>query len=384
MKYTFLGYERPDGRVGIRNYVVVIPVDDVSNTAAEGVTKIVYGPKALLHPYGRLQFGKDLDLHFKTLIGAGSNPNVASAIVIGIEPSWTNKIADGIARTGKPVEAYWIEGFGDLKVVERAARKTKEFVQEASELGRKEYDVSELVVSIKCGESDTTSGLASNPAVGAAVDELVDRGATVIFGETTELTGAEHIIARRMADDELRSKFFEVYNEYVNFLKSQGVDLLGSQPTQGNIAGGISTIEEKALGNIQKTGTKPIVDVLEPAQPPKKKGLNFMNTSSAAAETLTLFAAGGAVVNLFTTGQGNVVGNPIMPVIKITANPKTVRVMGDHIDVDLSDLLQLKILLKEAGDRVLNYLLRVCSGRLTAAEALRHDEFVLTRLHRSA
>lgn len=220
MRYTFLGFERPDGRVGTRNYVVIIPVDDISNTAAEGVSKLVYGTTALTHPYGRLQFGRDLELHFRTLIGTGSNPNVAAAIVIGIEPNWTNKVADGIARTGKPVEAYWIEGHGDLNVIERASRKAKEFVQDASELRRREFDISELVVSIKCGESDTTSGLASNPAVGVVVDELVDRGATVIFGETTELTGAEHVIARRMANEELRRKFLEVYNEYVGFLKS--------------------------------------------------------------------------------------------------------------------------------------------------------------------
>jgi (2R)-sulfolactate sulfo-lyase subunit beta len=384
LRYTFLGFERPDGRVGTRNYVVIIPVDDISNTAAEGVSKLVYGTIALTHPYGRLQFGKDLELHFRTLIGTGSNPNVAAAIVIGIEPNWTNKVADGIARTGKPVEAYWIEGHGDLNVIERASRKAKEFVQDASELRRREFDISELVVSIKCGESDTTSGLASNPAVGVVVDELVDRGATVIFGETTELTGAEHIIARRMANEELRRKFLEVYNEYVGFLKSQGVDLLGSQPTQGNIAGGISTIEEKALGNIQKTGTKPIVGVLDYAEPPKTKGLHFMNTSSAGAEAVTLFAAAGSVVHLFTTGQGNVVGHPIIPVIKITANPKTAKLMSEHIDVDLSDLLKLKITLKEAAERILSYMLRVCSGRLTAAEVLGHREFVLTRLHRTA
>jgi (2R)-sulfolactate sulfo-lyase subunit beta len=384
LRYTFLGFERPDGRVGTRNHVVIIPVDDISNTAAEGVSKLVYGTTALTHPYGRLQFGKDLELHFRTLIGTGSNPNVAAAIVIGIEPNWTNKVADGIARTGKPVEAYWIEGHGDLNVIERASRKAKEFVQDASELRRREFDISELVVSIKCGESDTTSGLASNPAVGVVVDELVDRGATVIFGETTELTGAEHVIARRMANEELRRKFLEVYNEYVGFLKSQGVDLLGSQPTQGNIAGGISTIEEKALGNIQKTGTKPIVGVLDYAETPKTKGLHFMNTPAAAAEALTLFAAAGSNIHLFTTGQGNVVGHPIMPVIKITANPKTAKLMSEHIDIDLSDLLKLKITLKEAGEKIINYMLRVCSGRLTAAEVLGHREFALVRLHRSA
>jgi len=384
LQKTFMGYGRENGRVGIRNHVVVIPVDDLSNAAAEGIAKVVKGVTAIPHPYGRLQFGRDLDLMFHTLIGHGSNPDVAAAIVVGIEPNWTNRVADGIARTGKPVEALAIEGYGDLKTIERGARKAKEFVQEASEKRRAEYDVSNLVVSIKCGESDTTSGLASNPALGVTVDWLVDAGATVLFGETSELTGGEHIVARRMASDSLREKFMKVYNEYVNTIKAQGVDLLGSQPTQGNIAGGLSTIEEKALGNIQKLGSRLITGVVDYLDEVKERGLVFVNTSSAAAEALTLFAAKGSVLHFFTTGQGNVVGHPIMPVIKITANPKTARNMTEHIDVDVSDLLKLRIPLERAGKMIYDYMIRVLNGRLTAAEVLGHVEFAPTKLYISA
>ena len=384
-KPTIKGYIRPDGSVGIRNHVVVIPVDDLSNTAAVGVAKLVRGVVAIPHPYGRLQFGKDLDLLFHILGGTGANPNVYGAIVIGIEDNWANRVADIIAKTGKPVYVYSIEGNGDLKTIEAASRKAKELVQEASEVQRTEVDLSNMSFSIKCGESDTTSGLASNPALGYTVDKLVDLGNTVMFGETSELTGAEDIVAERMANGELREKFLKIYREYVGIIEGQKVDLLGSQPTEGNIKGGISTIEEKALGNIQKLGTRPVTCVADYLDPvPRGAGLCFVNTSSAAAEAITLFAAKGSVLHFFTTGQGNVVGHPIIPVIKISANPKTVEAMSEHIDVDVSDLLQLKVSVSEAGERIFQYALRVMNGRLTAAEVLQHDEFSPIKLYISA
>ncbi|MEM3191257.1 MAG: UxaA family hydrolase [Candidatus Parvarchaeota archaeon] len=381
---VFRGYERENGRVGTRNHVLIIPLDDLSNSASIAIENNVFGTKAIPHPYGRLQFGRDLDLTFKTLAGMGRNPNVASAIVIGIEDQWTQQIADRIAETGKRVEALSIEGNGDFKTIEKGSRIAKDMVREASNKRRKDFDVSNLVVSIKCGESDTTSGLASNPTVGVVVDRLVDEGATVIFGETSELTGAESYVAKRCATPDLKNKFQKIFDEYQNEIVKEGADLLGSQPTKGNIKGGLSTIEEKALGNIQKIGTKPIVGVLDYAEEPKVKGLNFMNTSSAAAEALTLFSAAGAVVHLFTTGQGNIVGNPIMPVIKITANPNTAKTMSEHIDLDISGLLRFEFDLKEAGNRLYDAMLRVVSGTLTASEILKHYEFALTKLYISA
>lgn len=381
---TFLGYERENGKIGTRNHVLIIPIDDLSNTAATGVENLINGTRAIPHPYGRLQFGDDLDLMFKTLSGFGKNPNVAGAVVIGIEDNWTNKVADEIAKTGKPVEAIGIEGKGDLKTMEMASSIAKNMVHDASGIHRKEFDISNLVVSTKCGESDTTSGLASNPTVGVLYDRLVDEGATVIFGETSELTGAEKYIADKAETKELREKFLKIFEDYDSTLLAQGADLHGSQPTQGNIKGGLTTIEEKALGNIQKAGTRKIVDVLEYGEEPKKKGLNFMNTSSAAAEAVTLFAAAGAVVHVFTTGQGNIVGNPIEPVIKTSANPKTVATMKEHIDLDISGLLRFEFDLKEAGNRLYDLLLKTSSGRMTANEVLGHFEFSPTKLYISA
>lgn len=381
---SFLGYRRQNGAVGSRNHVAIIPVDDLSNAAVEGVARIVPGVLALPHPYGRLQFGDDLELHFRTLIGTGSNANIAAVVVIGIEPNWTRRVVEGIAKTGKPVAGFSIEGHGDTETVAEAARVARRFLQDATELHREPVPISEAILSIKCGESDTTSGLGSNPALGVAVDWLVDRGATVIFGETSEITGAEHLIAQRCADDEVRSKYMGFHEGYQQFIKDTGFDLLGSQPTQGNIAGGLSTIEEKAMGNIQKTGTHQIVDALAPAEAPRKRGLHFMDSSSAAAEFITLMGGAGSVFHFFTTGQGNIVGNPVVPVLKTSANPKTVATMSEHIDVDVSGLLSLEMSLDQAGEALIDMMFRNLNGRLTAAEVLGHKEFVLTKLYRSA
>ena len=385
MSQQLFGYRRENGKVGIRNHVIILPVDDISNAACEGVARQVQGTLALPHAYGRLQYGPDLDLHFRTMIGTGSNPNVAAVIVIGIEENWAKKIADEIAKTGKPVSYFSIEGNGDLETVRAASWKAKEYVQWATELQRVPIELKELTVSIKCGESDTTTGLGSCPTVSQAVDRLVDAGATVFFGETSELTGGEHLIRDRMATPELRDQFMAIYDDYVGEIASKGVDLLGSQPTQGNIAGGLSTIEEKALGNIAKTGSKEVIGVLEPADKPENgPGLYFMDTSSAAAECITLMAAGGAVLHLFPTGQGNIIGNPIEPVVKITANPITAATMSEHIDVNVQGLLSRNISLEEAGDQLMEMICRTVNGRLTSAEALGHREFVMTKLYRSA
>ncbi|GER83822.1 galactarate dehydratase [Thermogemmatispora aurantia] len=378
------GYRRPDGRVGIRNHVVILPVDDLSNAVCEAVARTVPGTLALPHAYGRLQYGADLELTFRTLAGTGANPNVAAVVVIGIEPNWTQRIVEGIAPSGKPVEGFSIERFGDLKTLEKAARVAQLMLQDASELRREPLAREEVVISIKCGESDTTTGLASCPTVAQVVDRHVQAGGTVIFGETSELTGGEHLIAQRCIDEAVRARFQAMYEDYIREIEASGANLLGSQPTQGNIRGGLSTIEEKALGNIAKTGTVPVVDALEPAQAPTRRGLNFMDSSSAAAEFITLMGAAGAVLHLFPTGQGNIVGHPVVPVIKITANPLTAETMAEHIDLDVSGLLRREYGLREAGDHLMALIDRTINGRLTCAEALGHREFVLTKLYRSA
>jgi (2R)-sulfolactate sulfo-lyase subunit beta len=383
---TFWGYRRKNGRVGIRNHVIVLPVDDLSNAAAEAVAHNIKGTLAIPHPYGRLQFGADLALHFRTLIGTGCNPNVAAVIVIGIEDGWTKRVVDGIAASGKPVVGFGIEGHGDHETIMRASKAAREFLQDASEIHREECKISELWVSTKCGESDTTSGCGANPTVGNAFDKLYEVGSTLVFGETSEITGGEKVVAARCRTPKVAEDFMAMFNRYQDMINRHKTDDLSeSQPTKGNIAGGLTTIEEKAMGNIQKIGKKCLVDgVLDKAEVPTGPGLWFMDSSSAAAEMVTLCAASGFAVHFFPTGQGNVIGNPILPVIKICANPRTVRTMSEHIDVDSTGLLQRDMVLDQVGDKLLEVMLRTANGRLTAAEALGHREFVLTRLYESA
>jgi len=386
-RFDFFGYRRENGRVGIRNHVVILPLDDLSNAASEAVAHNIKGAMALPHAYGRLQFGEDLDLFFRTLIGMGSNPNVAACVVIGIEPAWTGRVVEGIAKTGKPVAGFSIEENGDITTVANASRKARELMQWASEHKRETCSIEDLFISTKCGESDTTSGLASCPTVGNLIDKLDPLGVTTCFGETSELTGAEMVCAGRAATPEVSAKFMQAFNAYQAVInRHKTSDLSDSQPTKGNLAGGLTTIEEKAFGNLQKIGRKTkYIEVLKPAEAPSKgPGLYYMDTSSAAAECITLQAAAGFVVHLFPTGQGNVIGNPIEPVIKLTANPRTARTMVEHIDLDVSGILRRDMTLDQAGDQLIDMVVRTCNGRLTCAEVMGHREFVLTKLYQSA
>ena len=384
----FAGWRRANGRVGVRNHVLILPLDDLSNAACEAVANNIKGTLAIPHAYGRLQFGADLELFFRTLIGTGCNPNVAAVVVIGIEDGWTRKVVDGIAASGKPVTGFGIEGHGDIATIAKASYVAKQYLQWASELHRETCPISDLWISTKCGESDTTTGLSSCPTVGNMYDKLIPQGIYGCFGETSEITGAEHLCEARAASPEAAAKFKAMWTAYQRDVieAHKTSDLSDSQPTKGNIAGGLTTIEEKALGNLEKIGRDcRYIDALEPAEAPAKgSGLYFMDSSSAAAECVTLMMAGGYVVHTFPTGQGNVIGNPVVPVIKITGNPKTMRTMAEHIDVDVSGILRRDMTIPQAGDALIDMVVRTANGRLTAAEALGHREYSLTKLYRSA
>ncbi|MEO1978321.1 MAG: UxaA family hydrolase [Paracoccaceae bacterium] len=385
---TVNAWRRENGRVGVRNHVLILPVDDISNAACEAVANNVKGTLAIPHAYGRLQFGEDLDLHFRTMIGTGANPNVAAVVVIGIEPEWTQTIVDGIAETGKPVTGISIEQKGDFETIREASWKAKEYVQWATELQKEACPISDLWISTKCGESDTTTGLSSCPTVGNMYDKLLPEGIYGCFGETSEITGAEHICVKRAATKEAGDAFMKIFQAYQDEVIEpyKTSDLSDSQPTKGNILGGLTTIEEKALGNLEKIGkSSSYIDAMGPAVAPEKgPGLYFMDTSSAAAECVTLMAAAGYVIHTFPTGQGNVVGNPIVPVIKISGNPRTLRTMSEHIDVDVTGVLTREMTIDDAGDSLIDMIVRTANGRNTAAEALGHREFSLTKLYRSA
>ena len=385
---TVKAWRRENGRVGVRNHVLILPVDDISNAACEAVANNVKGTMAIPHAYGRLQFGEDLDLHFRTIIGTGANPNIAAVVVIGIEPEWTQIVVDGIAKTGKPVHGVSIEQKGDFETIRLASWKAKEFVQWASEQQKEDCPIGDLWISTKCGESDTTTGLSSCPTVGNMYDKLLPEGIYGCFGETSEITGAEHICVKRAATPEAGEAFMRIFQAYQDEVIEpfKTSDLSDSQPTKGNILGGLTTIEEKALGNLEKIGrTSTYIDAIGPAVAPGKgAGLYFMDTSSAAAECVTLMAAAGYVIHTFPTGQGNVIGNPIVPVIKISGNPRTLRTMSEHIDVDVTGVLTREMTIDEAGDALIAMILRTANGRCTASEALGHREFSMTKLYRSA
>ncbi|MCB1373463.1 MAG: UxaA family hydrolase, partial [Rhodobacteraceae bacterium] len=253
---TVKAWRRENGRVGVRNHVLILPVDDISNAACEAVANNVKGTMAIPHAYGRLQFGEDLDLHFRTIIGTGANPNVAAVVVIGIEPEWTQIVVDGIAKTGKPVHGVSIEQKGDFETIRLASWKAKEFVQWASEQQKEDCPIGDLWISTKCGESDTTTGLSSCPTVGNMYDKLLPEGIYGCFGETSEITGAEHICVKRAATPEAGEAFMRIFQAYQDEVIEpfKTSDLSDSQPTKGNILGGLTTIEEKALGNLEKIG----------------------------------------------------------------------------------------------------------------------------------
>lgn len=370
---SFLGYERQNGSIGLRNYVAILPSVGCASEVATRIARRVEGAVAIIHHQGCIQLGSDLEVTVRTLIGLGRNPNVAAVLVIGLgcESVSPEMLAEEIAESKKPVETVIIQELGGtIETIERGVTIAREMAQQASELKRKPADLSALTLGIKCGASDATSGIAANPATGVASDKIMDGGGTVIFGETTELMGAEHILARRAVSEAVARRIYEIVDRMENRAKAMGVDMRGAQPTPGNIEGGLTTIEEKSLGCIYKGGTAPIQGVLEYAEKPKGKGLYIMDTPGREPEALTGFAAGGAQIIAFTTGRGAPQGFPIVPVTKIVGNPRTYKNMIDDMDINAGTILDGKETLDQVGNRIYQEVLKVASGKKTKAEAL--------------
>ncbi len=378
-----LGFVRPDGRVGIRNHIAVIPSSVCASEVAMRIASSVEGAVAIPNQHGCCQIGADLELTTDTLIGLGKNPNVAAVVVVGLgcEGVPTEKIAEEIAQTGKRVEYVIIqECGGTLKAEERGTSIAKQMVQEVAKLQREKVDISNLILAVECGGSDTTSGLASNPVAGYVSDKLIELGGTSMFSETTEIIGAEHLLAKRAVSKKVGDKLLEIVRRCEEKAKTMGVDMRGGQPTPGNIEGGISTIEEKSLGCIYKGGTKPLQGVLEYAEAPTGKGLYVMDTPGQDIESITGMTAGGAQIVIFTTGRGTPTGAPIAPVIKITGNPNTFAKMKENIDFNASAIIEGTETIKEVGEKLFSEMIEVANGKLTKAEALKHREFGIYKL----
>ena len=381
---SFLGYRRPDGRVGVRNHVLVVPTVICSAVVAERIAaSIAPVGTALPHLAGCGQLGPDLTLTHETLAAYCRHPNVGAVIVValGCEQVVAERLADDARRAGKDAHIVAIQSEGGtLRATSKGIEIARELAASVSRIDRSWCPASSLIMSVKCGGSDYTSGLASNPAVGRVADRIVSLGGSVVLGEIAEIMGAEHVLADRASTPEAAAQLLRVVNRVEAEAIALGLDIRGTQPSPGNIRGGLTTIEEKSLGATHKAGERTrLEDVVGYAAPIKKRGLTVMDTPGLDVESVTGMVGGGAQAVLFTTGLGTPTGNPIAPVIKITGNARTAQSMADNIDVDVSGIMMETESLDGAADRLLDELLGVCSGRPTAAERLGHREFAIHR-----
>lgn len=377
---TFLGYRRPDGQVGVRNHIGVMSIMDNVNPVTRAISDGVAGAVPITTLFVRGQYGKDLEMSYNTLAGMGRNPNLAGVVIVGLEETSTNIVADRVRNTGKPVETVLIQELGGtVAATANGVSKAAKMAIDASKLCREPIPVSELILGLECGGSDTTSGLAGNPALGRAADRLIAEGGTAIITETAEFLGAEDIFAEQAISEDVKQAFLKMVLDHEAKAMESGVDIRGANPVPDNIRGGLTTIEEKALGAMAKAGTTPLVDVLEYSETPTKKGLHFMAGSAPAVESLTGLAGGGCQLCVFTTGVGNTIGNMIMPTAKISGNINTVTDFTDNIDFDVSDILEKDKPTAEAGDELYDYILEMASGMITTSEALKQQETAISR-----
>ncbi len=373
------GYSRTNGDMGARNHVAIIPTAGCVNDFIRKIEQNVPGTVPILHHQGCAQLKPDLEQVTQILIGLGINPNVTGVLVVslGCESIVPQEVVDGIASSGKPVAFLSLqEEGGYTKALQKGIDVASKMCVEANTQERKPFSLEDLVLGIKCGASDTTSGLVANPVIGVVVDRVIDAGGTVIFGETTEIIGAEHILAKRAVNQRVSKRVYEIVERMEAKAKALGVDMRGSQPTGGNIRGGLTSIEEKSLGAIVKGGSRPLQGVLEYGERPIGKGLYFMDSPGMEIVYLTGPAAGGVQALLFSTGLGAPQGFPLYPVIKVCGNERTSNHLAEHIDVDVSPVLRGEETLDEAGDRLFTELVQVVSGKKTNAETLGFDSTV--------
>lgn len=369
----FYGYRRKEGRPGIRNHVLLLPTCACASESCRIAASQVRGAVSIVFNTGCSDVAANTAMSQKVLTGFALNPNVYGVVIIGLgcETVPHAKLREKIqAQTSKPVVSFGIqEEGGTLKTIEKAVRAAREMAAEAGMQQKERFDMAELLMGIECGGSDATSGIASNPAVGSLSDRLVDLGASTIMSESIEWIGGEHVLARRAATPEIHDQIIRVCEAYEKHLLGAGQDCRAGQPTPGNKAGGLSTIDEKSLGCIRKGGTRPIVEVLEQAERPTKQGAIVMDTAGYDISSVTSMVAAGCQVVIFTTGRGTPTGNAIVPVFKVTANAHTYSWMEDNMDADLSPILSGEKTIAESGRMLLEKIHEVANGRLTKAEA---------------
>ena len=376
MGYEFMGFHRPDGRVGARNLVGVIPSVTCANDVAQAIVTEVQGTVGYFHHQGCCQLPPDLDRVTATLTSLGQSPNLGAVLIVslGCEGTDFEQMYKTIEASGKPVRIIGIQELGGVSnAIQKGIDLARELVMEISGQQRQPAPIDKAVMAIKCGASDTTSGMASNCVIGYIADRMVDLGAPVIFGETTECIGGEHLLARRAVTPEVGQKIFDIVNAMETRAKSLGCDMRKGQPTPGNIAGGLSSIEEKTLGAIVKSGTRPIQGVLDyPELVTTQKGLWIKDTPGREPEILTGMAATGAQFMMFSTGRGAPQGFPSMPVIKICGNPNTFERMKNDMDINAGLIITGDKTIEEVGEEAFQKMLRVLGGEMTKNEAIKY------------
>lgn len=374
---TFKGFQRADGSIGVRNQVLAVSTVACANYVAENIARDYPDVIPVTHQYGCDQVGKDLDLFVNTLLGISMNGNIAAVLVIGLgcEEISAPFLAETISKKGKPADYLIIQNTGGTSDSIIEGKKKLGNLRKSLDPKKNEISFDKLIIGLKCGGSDFSSGMISNPAVGVTVDLLLQNGARVIFGETTELLGAEEVIKERSETAEIERFIFKKLNKIEEVAARMKVDIRGAQPSPGNIEGGLSTIEEKSLGAICKIGSSKINNVLNYGQTCIRPGLTYMDTPGNDILTMTGLAAGGAHMIIFTTGRGTPMGFAAVPVIKICASPLTSKMMEENIDIDLSPFLFNKMSLTEAGEMIFKFSKDVADGKLVKAELLGHREF---------
>lgn len=380
---TFEGYRRADGSVGIRNHILVIPSVMCSTHVVERLMARCSDVVGIVHQHGCSGIGADFDQTLRTLVGMGRNPNVAAVLLVGLgcESIQSNLIADGIAATGKPVERVVIQEVGGAtKTFDKAMLLIERLRREIEATEMETVPFSELIVGTECGGSDACSGISANPALGVASDLVVREGGTVILSETTEFIGAEHILARRAGSPGIKRQLMDIVAASEEGARRMGVDVRGAQPTPGNMAGGLTTIEEKSLGCIYKGGTTEIREVVGYAERPSTHGLVIMDTPGNDVESVVGMVAGGAQVVVFTTGRGSPTGNPIAPVIKVASNTPMFGRMEEHMDINAGTIVEGIESTESVGRRIFEAIVAAAQGEQTAAERLGHREFAINRI----